>query len=84
MAYGVCSGEKHVYELKDGKKMQSALPGLGRAGCGRVEGTLQCIGLTQPKLSPSVSATDRSLGRYYANSDALRLFFPLLIEVNSF
>lgn len=21
MAYGMCSGEKHVYELKDGKKM---------------------------------------------------------------
>lgn len=28
MAYGVCSEEKHVYELKDGKNTKSALTGL--------------------------------------------------------
>lgn len=66
-----------------GRKCKVLLRDWEGMAAARVEGTLQYIGLTQPKLSPSVSATDRSLGRYYANSDALRLFFPLLIEVNS-
>lgn len=53
MAYGVCSEEKHVYELKDGKKTESALTGPGKGLLPDfVAGTGQYIRLLPPEWEP--------------------------------
>lgn len=81
MAYGVCSEEKHVYELKDGKNTKSSY--------GTPSGTvlprwLEQGSMSDPRSRIGESAMRRRLAMYYADLDALSIpFTSVLTEVNS-